>query len=268
MRRNLLIYQGPGAPPTPEGWHAEKVSLHDPRHLCRWIDRHWTGGRIALVAHGTAGLVFRHAYLVANGDDDSREHRPWAGHVSRMVLLASPNRGEGLGRFRRGGPYVTDLRIRWVDHFDRTTDPVKVIQINQPSASREDCVDVEQFPNARHVTTPEVFDNRAILDAVLGRFQPTTPPGRATPQPMEFLITPYTRLGTFLDLYAQTYALHRHAGITVTAVERGTRTLARALSRVPTLRFDAVRLERTALPPDFPWHLVIEREQAGQITYR
>ncbi len=85
---------------------------------------------------------------------------------------------------------------------------------------------------------------------------------------MEFLITPYTRLGTFLDGYAQTYALHRHAGITVTAVERGTRTLARALSRVPTLRFDAVRLERTALPPDFPWHRVIEREQAGQITYR
>ncbi len=134
MRRNLPIYQGPGAPPTPEGWHAEKVSHHDPRHLCRWIDRHWTGGRIALVAHGTAGLLFRHAYLVANGDDDSREHRPWAGHVSRLVLLASPNRGSGRGRFRRGGPYVTDLRIRWVDHFDRTTDPVKVVQINRPSA--------------------------------------------------------------------------------------------------------------------------------------
>ncbi|NAS20851.1 hypothetical protein GT755_04025 [Herbidospora sp. NEAU-GS84] len=266
MRRNLLIYQGPGAPPTPEGWHAAKVTHHDPRSLCRWIDVNWDGGRIALVAHGTAGLVFRHAYLVANGDDDSREHRPWAGHVSRMVLLAVPNRGAGLGRFRRGGPYVTDLRVRWVDHFDRTTDPVKVVQVNGPSASRDDCVDVEQFPNARLVPTPDVFDNRVILEAVLGRFQPTTPPSRPAPQPAEFLLTSYTRLSTFLDEYAQTYALHRHAGLTVTAVEGGARTLAKALDRVPSLRFDTVRLDRPALSPDFPWHRVIEREQAGHIT--
>ena len=110
---------------------------------------------IILIGHCMGGLLIRQAYLEALGIGfTERLHSPWAERVSRIVLIATPNRGfskispsrnvlwlaplawliraipmDRLIRFlppvrsllvsdiMRGSAFVTNLRIEWIRYF-------------------------------------------------------------------------------------------------------------------------------------------------------
>src|SRR5690606_31928091 len=110
------------------------------------IHAEWTrrGGfdDIVLVGHSMGGLLVREAYLLGCGVGPEGTHmREWARRVRRIVLFAAPNRGinpesswttkaaaiaarlpvtRGLlvSNLMRGGHFVTNLRLRWIRHFD------------------------------------------------------------------------------------------------------------------------------------------------------
>ncbi|GIH23810.1 hypothetical protein Aph01nite_21200 [Acrocarpospora phusangensis] len=327
MGVNLLVYvPGLDGDPAPlrrlaadlgESWRAEvspvRVRPWDrrsagelARELSSWIARIWWEmgglGRVVLVGHSVGGLLVRHAYLIARGDEDSRETKAWAGRVSRIVLLAAPNRGvdarrlaltgRAMADLRRGAPYLTDLRVRWLDHFDRTVLPPRVVQLlgtGDTLVTRDDSLDVEQFANARHVTVPGADHHslrdhhRLIWAAVAGPGLPTTPILGVEPRTVVFLTRSRDRnwqalrralagradvravpAHGFLDEYGQVYARHRHGAIHFAGLGRGAGVLGRALAAVPALAFGNVYLAGSALP-GFPWRRVLEREQVGKV---
>ena len=94
--------------------------MHDIRRVAP------AGKPVVLVGHSTGGLIVRRAYL-----DALTFNEPWAQNVSRIVLLASPNRGAmaisrsvmlhaadalarsyGVGRFIQANYRVLPVRVR------------------------------------------------------------------------------------------------------------------------------------------------------------
>ncbi|WP_155354227.1 lipase family alpha/beta hydrolase [Acrocarpospora macrocephala] len=328
MGDNLLVYvPGLDGDPSPaarlaadlgESWRAEvspvrvrpwsnRSAAALARELSAWIAGVWAEmgglGRIILVGHSVGGLLLRHAYLIAQGDDDSREMKAWAQRVSRMVLLAAPNRGvearrlsftgRTMAELRRGAPYLTDLRLRWLDHFDRAGDRIQVVQLLgtlDTVVTRDDSLDVEQFGNARHVTVPGAEhhtlprSHRLLWAAVAGPVRPTTPLLTVEPRTVVFLSRSRDRTWqalrqalagradvrtvparAFLDEYGQVYARHRHGAIHFAGHGDGARVLGQAVAAVPAIMFGNVYLAGSRLPPGFPWSRAIEREQIGRV---
>ena len=96
---------------------------------------------VILVGHSMGGLIVRQAYLLASGAVPGEEASRWASRVSRVVLMASLNRGVELKRAPwlrviawivrilpfvphlrvtdviRGSDFLTGLRINWIRHF-------------------------------------------------------------------------------------------------------------------------------------------------------
>jgi len=120
-----------------------------------------TNGEIILIGHSLGGLLIRRAFLDAL--DDKRE---WPTAVSRIVLLAAPNRGtkatsrspwlwvvDGLARSfgvgelirstYRGAPFIVDLRIDWIRRFQHLKNPL----VLQASAPRYKYFSALQFVN-------------------------------------------------------------------------------------------------------------------------
>ena len=152
---------------------------------------------IILIGHSMGGLLVRHAYLLdAGGFDD--EAKLWTSHVSRLVLLAAPNRGFQRSRLRvyariafacmapfakwtaedaqAGSPYITELRLRWMTWFDQLSgyelapDVVQLLGDRDDLISREDSIDVEQFPRASHRFVPNA--NHSGLPDIKGAVDP------------------------------------------------------------------------------------------------
>jgi triacylglycerol esterase/lipase EstA (alpha/beta hydrolase family) len=108
--------------------------------LAEQVDAYTTGrdfDDIILIGHSAGGVMVRYAYLWALGGD-GRPAMPWAERVSRIVLLAAPNRGFHLDEVTSvwqrqlakmiaplplgltavdmiaGSAFISDLRIRWI----------------------------------------------------------------------------------------------------------------------------------------------------------
>jgi pimeloyl-ACP methyl ester carboxylesterase len=133
------------------------------------IDAEWlrAGGfdDVVLVGHSMGGLIARQAYLLAAAAVPGQQASDWAGHVSRIVLFASLNRGVdpkkkplwGLANWLvrlipvlphftgldaiRGAYFLTNLRIYWIRLFGQLA-----------AAQREG----ETWPDGRPVHPPLV----------------------------------------------------------------------------------------------------------------
>lgn len=182
------------------------------------LDAEWlaAGGydEIILVGHSMGGLLVRQAYLLATGGYEGEHSSNWWRSVRRFVLLAAINRGFDLAQIRirisdilsrtlsflclgrrmvvqdfmRGSEFITDLRLRWIGLMrELPIEQPMIIQIlgsRDSLVTREDSVDLEQFPNAYHWPVPgarhgdlpliERGEERElrytfIRDAILGR---------------------------------------------------------------------------------------------------
>ncbi len=127
-------------------------------HVAAWRQTAADEGRpytdIILVGHSIGGIIARDAWLTARDDVDAPDGEAgadWSLAVRRLVLLAAPNAGFDprrlplLGRvlfavlrpfltlvaedLRRGSPYITGLRIRWVRRFRGAHDLPGVVQV-------------------------------------------------------------------------------------------------------------------------------------------
>jgi hypothetical protein len=189
---------------------------------------------IVLVGHSLGGLIVRHAYLLDSGAyADPLGPHDWVTKVRRIVLLAAPNRGFDMSRLpflrrwllrlfggplrltvgdlRAGSPYVTTLRLLWMRHFDAIAAPdqplvVQLLGDRDGLVSREDSLDVEQFPRAAHLTVPDsghgdlvnlsaqrdpqLREQRyaGVRRAVMGRVEPTEPTVPTKPRDVLFLL--------------------------------------------------------------------------------
>jgi pimeloyl-ACP methyl ester carboxylesterase len=127
-------------------------------------------GEVVLIGHSIGGLLVRRAYL--EGMDESRS---WSRLVSRIILLAAPNRGtRAIDRSKflflsdviarscgvakliqgvyRGAPFVVNLRIDWIRRFQSMRNPPFVAQLigaKDSKVSVLDSQDVVQFPSAK-----------------------------------------------------------------------------------------------------------------------
>ncbi|MFI7667208.1 esterase/lipase family protein [Nocardia sp. NPDC049526] len=146
------------------------------RDLADRIDAYWTGPRrteeIVLIGHSIGGVMLRYAFLQALRGLDGPQ-LAWADAVSRIVLLAAPNRGVDLDRapwpFRMpakvlvpllqmftvlemlcGSPFITNLRIQWLreiaDLGDKAPTVVQVRARNDWAVDSEDSRDLETLP--------------------------------------------------------------------------------------------------------------------------
>jgi pimeloyl-ACP methyl ester carboxylesterase len=146
------------------------------------LDEYWCDNgrpeKVILIGHSIGGLLVRHAYLAALAD---ARKQPWARCVERIVLLAAPNRGFNPRRIpalyrgilsaalavppfaRRyvwtdavvGAPYLTDLRMRWIQTMTAEDPPdvivVQVVGHDDSSITFDDSVDIEVRRNSRTV---------------------------------------------------------------------------------------------------------------------
>ncbi|QLE59889.1 alpha/beta fold hydrolase [Nostoc sp. TCL26-01] len=120
------------------------IQLHS-QIVAEWIR---SGGfnDVVLVGHSMGGLIVRQAYLLAAGAVAGENASEWGQYVSRIVLLASLNRGVELRRVpwiwplawinrifpflphllledtQRGSNFLTNLRINWIRHFGALTE--------------------------------------------------------------------------------------------------------------------------------------------------
>lgn len=185
------------------------------------IDARWrvAGGydELVLVGHSFGGVLVRQCYLLASGCERGLPGSVWATQVRRIVLLAAINRGldqrkpsvrlydwatrlAGVLTRRRfigqevisGSATITNLRLTWVRHMrslpeERRPDMVQMLGTVDSVVSRRDSVDLEQFPNAMHISVPglnhrqlPVLDRgpdpelrvRLMHDAILGKAMP------------------------------------------------------------------------------------------------
>jgi alpha-beta hydrolase superfamily lysophospholipase len=149
------------------------------------------GGRareIVLVGHSAGGVLLRYAYLCGRGRLDG--HRSaWVHQVTRIVLLAAPNRGVppsrlngptrvaaimAAGTFRRfaalellaGAAFMTDLRLEWIRLFNELgAEAPLVVQVRgaaDPLVRPEDSRDVEGRATGADLYIPQA-DHRDIM---------------------------------------------------------------------------------------------------------
>ena len=205
--------------------------------------RDWTGdlsadltapGEIILAGHSFGGVLARAAYLLDSAGP-SRPGRRWTELVRRMVLLGSPNAGyrtDAPGtplrwrlayalatpfvdftfeKVQAGGYWITDLRLRWLDHSRwsaRENRPhplvVQVLGTSDFLVTHEDILDqrfmpdakVYEIPGADHVglialdEAPDPDRRYAQLRAaILGRDDETPDAARSTPsEPTAFIL--------------------------------------------------------------------------------
>ena len=166
-------------------------SRGNPQHIAielrALIDQKWKAigpfDDVILVGHSVGGLLIREAYLLGCGvGGDFSQKSDWVQSVSRIILFAGVNRGVDttkrwqliiggwLGRWFppyrnlivwhifRGSDFITNLRIRWIRQFAALgkLGPV-VIQLlgtRDDLVSRDDSVDIEQFPSAYYIEIP------------------------------------------------------------------------------------------------------------------
>lgn len=158
--------------------------------LCAVIDAEWrlAGGfdEVILVGHSIGGILVRLSYLLASGCYRGEPASDWATRVPRIVLLAGVNRGLDQSKWRirfydlltrflgvfipgrfmaqeliSGSESITDLRLSWINYM-RSLPPeqrpgvVQVLGTKDSLVTRRDSVDLEQFPNASHISVPGV----------------------------------------------------------------------------------------------------------------
>lgn len=161
------------------------------QRFCDWLDAKWfvSGGyeKIILIGHSMGGIIVRQAYLISAGLEPNRPSSDWWKYVDKFMLLAAINRGikpnrpilkiydlllefvstATLGRKMTGqdgmfgSEFVTNLRLQWIKFMDTLPEQEipKVIQLlgrDDSIVTREDSVDLEQFPNAFHIPIPDV----------------------------------------------------------------------------------------------------------------
>ena len=158
--------------------HSLGASIHQ-----KWVE---SGGydEILVLAHSFGGLLARQAYLLACKQEPGfTEEWPWQRSVTRIVLFAAINRGvdpRNKWRLRiinwmtshipwftgllvremmRGSDFVTNLRIQWIRYFhelgERAPIVVQLLGDHDGLVTREDSIDVEQFPTTYHATIPD-----------------------------------------------------------------------------------------------------------------
>ncbi|MEP6820897.1 MAG: hypothetical protein ABI946_00950 [Chthoniobacterales bacterium] len=168
------------------------------RNLVAHIDEEWVRNngfeKILLVGHSLGGLVVRGAYVTGRGaNPDQPQAHDWAPKVSRIVLLAAPNRGVeklpfGLARvsdwllrqmpslaftyqdLMRGSNFVTSLRINWIRLFAAKNgetatlpDVVQLLGVHDTIVHRDDSVDVLSFSTAIAGEIPDA-DHKSLPD--------------------------------------------------------------------------------------------------------
>jgi len=189
------------------------------QRFCDWMDAKWftAGGyeKVILIGHSMSGVIMRQAFLISAGAYKDRPSSDWWSKVDKFILLAALNRGVNtqqalikvydivvnslsfvlLGRkflgqdLIFGSEFITDLRLQWMKFMneipkEERPDVVQILGQDDGIVSREDSIDIEQFPNAYHIPIPEVnhadlpLMNRGkhsdlrfqiIRDAILGR---------------------------------------------------------------------------------------------------
>ena len=155
--------------------------------------------RIVLIGYSLGALLVRKVYVFARAQAQDaaggfqREERPWAHRVERIVLLAGMNRGWSLRpkpenmswlraiglrlaagvsrllgrgylirRLQRGSPFVTNLRIQWLELARSAAPPPLTIQLlgdRDDVVSAFDSVDIQSgrdFVTARFRTQATV----------------------------------------------------------------------------------------------------------------
>lgn len=144
-----------------------------------WADR-GKPAEIVLIGHSIGGVLLRYAYLLGLGRLGSRRSE-WSAHVSRIVLLAAPNRGVPIDRLRvpmrivtavvaatsrkfaaldvlAGSPFMTNLRLEWVRQFASMGAMAPLVVhiggLADPLVKREDSRDVESRENAAQFLLP------------------------------------------------------------------------------------------------------------------
>lgn len=307
---------------------------------------------VVLIGHSVGGLLVRQAFLSDAGLAGVRRESPWpwTNKVSRLVLLGSPNAGFHTHRLplllrpafavvagvraltaeqlQAGSPFITELRLRWVDAFRGHVRGVTVVQVlgdRDDIVTVQDSLDVEYMPQAARVDVPnaghadlveidrcsEPEERYAVLrhalfgelDAARLEAVPPKPadvyvvlhgiragkyanwvgrlatalqelnPAAVVHAPsygyfsaLDFAV-PLTRrrnLRRFLDWYSRAYIETGSAPRGFAGHSNGTYMLGRALIEVPAIRFDRVYLAGCVLPREYPWRLVIDREQVQE----
>ncbi len=167
---------------------AEIADVLAARIHARWIE---AGGysEIILVGHSLGGLVVRQSYLIGRGAVAGVELKhAWAAAVTRIVLLAAPNRGvERLPWYgvpfdwfvqrlplptftyedlKRGSAFVTNLRIAWIRLFvgaaagARLPQVVQLLGTEDAVVHENDSVDVLACPGTLYVKVPDASHTR------------------------------------------------------------------------------------------------------------
>lgn len=175
---------------------APRLSNRDPRTYAQELriqldDIHeQCGGEVVLVGHSIGGLLVRSAWLEA-----LEKKSAWAGAVTRIALLAAPNRGTlaikrsivlricnalatsfGVARLiqsvYRGAPFVVNLRISWIRQFSNLSSPPAVYQLigtADSQVSMSDSSDVIQFPTAIQREILNATHDSIVRGSVCGR---------------------------------------------------------------------------------------------------
>jgi alpha-beta hydrolase superfamily lysophospholipase len=141
---------------------------------------------ILLIGHSMGGLVVRQAYLLAAGGVADVAASAWSSRVSRIVLMASLNRGVDLRTaswaqrlmawlarvvpfaphftaidILRGSDFLTNLRIDWIRHFrapapaSNTPSVIQVLGTSDGLVSADDSKDILAFPDGHYLEVPE-----------------------------------------------------------------------------------------------------------------
>ena len=172
------------------GYFSLKSALSVAKDLRDYIDAEWNGGsydEIILMGHSMGGTILRQAYLLATGIYKNEQSSRWSGHVSKIILLAALNRGVNLKLIRVrlydlamrvlsklmlgkrmlaqdlifGSEFITDLRLQWINYMRQLPDNerpmlVQILGKRDGIVSRDDSIDLEQFPDAYHFPIPDV----------------------------------------------------------------------------------------------------------------
>ena len=149
--------------------------------LAASINQEWVTNKgfddVVLIGHSVGGLLVREAYVT------NVEEAAWAKNVSRIVLLAAPNRGilrlplylRPLHWFLRlflfwvrltyqdllyGSAFITNLRIKWIRCFRaRAANPrptiVQLLGTKDNFVYKYDSHDILAFPDSFYIEVPD-----------------------------------------------------------------------------------------------------------------
>lgn len=176
--------------------------------------------------------------------------------------------GRLIRSFRRGMPFVANLRIQW-QNLEQQPEPlpttIQLLGNEEDLVSLEDNVDIQFCKRFVFLSVPKTGHFNAMNFHRRRVFVNTSAYTRFPISGFLFTMFRRAKIRWFMDKYSEAYARHPRARFHFIGHSNGTYLLAGALQRYEACRFERVAFAGSVVRRNFPWDKMVRRQRVKNL---